>query len=755
MPTLEIYRSHDLSPHSISSEDGGPTPSEIAVYERMIDWQLDSLEEARDAWIANDTTRALTLVARQIFQRLGSEKSVPHGPTSPEGFLEAAELAMKGEVTLLHFGPVKIGTPIDWFSRSDVDHQWTVHLNYMYWINGLAETYRATGEERYAERWLEIVEDFLSNMPYGSPKMNYTSSRPAVLNHAKTCNNGESFGCPDAWISLACHIRIESWIHGLICLAGSKALTPFRALKIIASLNDEHLHIMVANPRENTPNQYLAISSSMVKLGVSFPEFKASNVAFQIGYQRLLRTIDNVMFADGSDLEQSVNYNVRFCNAMADMAEYLGAHAPERALVFREAARKRAMFIAGLLTPLGRTVSLAKTGLMPIQEKISDWADSLDLPCLHHIVSGGLRGEAPPFTSVAFPYGGYYSFRNNWSPTSDYLFFKASLNGTGHMHEDCLSIHISSGGKDLIIDSGNFSYTNQTPIDAAMNAYSVSSASHSTVLVDGHGQSRLYQRTKRPWNHDEAPHLRAVEQSALPNRALMGKFFEYVEGSYEDGYGADGSIPVRHHRSIVWLKGLGWLILDRFTEAKGHELTGVWTMSPEFSRDQVNLDPQNIAAASPDCAITLLPLSALPLTVTMLHGSDEPTGGWFSPQYGTREPKPDIHITWKSPDSNCLHATLILPRQVKAETTLSEPNAQAGSLNATVKIDGESHLALSCSSAGKESETQIIWTTNDGAMRKLIIPSEGSPQEFTTDNPAGSPLQPIPTPACPDTSYVS
>ncbi len=722
----------DTEEPMLAKRDDTPPHPELSLedqcyYAKMMDWQFSGLEQARESWQRGDYHQALGHVSDHLRNDLSRQTGAPHGPSSHGDSVVNANRILEGKVILLQYKPVAIGEPIDWFLRSQEDAQWTVHLSYMYWINPLATAYELTGDERYAERWTRIITDFLDSMAYGNPRLAYNPSRAPVLNHSKTCNNGESWGSPDTWISLSCHCRAEALLYGLRLLARSPWLTDALLLRITASLMDEHLHVMITNPRENTPNQFLAISSTMVRLGVSLPIFKAANTAFQLGHQRMLRAIGNVMLADGSDMEQSINYNVRFCDAMADMAEYLAPHAPASAEIFYEVSRKRAVFIAALITPLGRTVSLAKTGIMPMQGRMQGWDARLGLPWLRYVLSSGTEGPKPPFTSLAFPYGGYYTLRSDWRESADYLFFKTSEHGLGHMHEDCLSLHISSGGRDLLVDSGNYSYTRQTPLDAVMNDYSESSLSHSTVLVDGRSQCRISLRKRRQWNHDEVPKLRGAERPSLPGPHGSGKFFQFAQGSYEDGYGPDAAIRAVHQRSVVWILGAGWLVLDRVQTDVPREISAIWTLAPGFHG---TMEKESWGVHS-KVGLTLLTLAQAPIPLAVFDGSESPVAGWFSDQYGSRVPKPDIHVRLPSTGRETLFATLILPTQVTQPDQTTERSLTK--LESQVALPGVGNLSLDYNTAGGAfTEFSVEWTPMAQPVRKLVV-KEGSATELHGD----------------------
>ncbi len=722
---------------------------ELAVFSRMIDWQMTGLEDARDLWQQGLLEEALILVSKVVLNEL-SRNSDPFKIREVASPLELAEEALRDRICLHNDDLIFIGRPINWFTRIDVDRQWTIHISYMNWINALAVAYQKTGDERFAGRWFEVIEDFLDHIPYGCNALDYSPSQPLFSIGRKTCNNGESSSGPDTWISLSCHCRTDNWLAGLTALAKSPAATPRRVLRILTSLYDEHLFVMLTNPRENTPNQFLSISASVLALGLAVPYFKGAASAFLIGFDRLLRAVDNVMLPDGSDLEQSINYNISFCDRLLNNAERLDRASPERAQLLRKFAERRALFVTATLTPAGRTVSLAKTGIQPMVDRIVVWGSKLNQPAITAMVTGSAGGEASGITSLAFPYGGYYVMRSDWSREADYLFLKTSRHGIGHMHEDCLSLHVSSGGTDLIVDAGNFSYTTQTPLDAAMNEYCHSTRSHSSVLVDGFGQARMDLKKTRAWNHDEAPHLRAAEQKPLPDRVWQGRWMEFAEGFYTDGYGPEALVGVEHHRMVVWIKGLGWLVLDRMSSAVGHTFSQIWTLSPELkSAEALSFgDVPGVLASGAGQSFSLLTWGDERHRVAVHLGEDGPVRGWFSPRYGDRVPKADVWFDWVATSGISVRATLLVPSSLAGRECRSSTQATAEDFQVQADLGGLGKLTVDLTSlSSHQPGVQVEWLPTDGFPSGLRLePGSAMPGENWGGNTGGrEKLMPMPT----------
>lgn len=105
----------------------------------------------------------------------------PHTiPPASEAVMAVARGLLDNKLSLLNSEPFDLGDPIDWNQFSDDHPQLTSHLGYMYWLEPLGLAYAATGEECYAEKFLEIIESFLVRLPYGTSQLKWHRARPGV-----------------------------------------------------------------------------------------------------------------------------------------------------------------------------------------------------------------------------------------------------------------------------------------------------------------------------------------------------------------------------------------------------------------------------------------------------------------------------------------------------------------------------------------------------------------------------------------------
>ena len=169
---------------------------------------------------------------------------------------------------------------------------------------------------------------------------------------------------------------------------------------------------------------------------------------------------------------------------------------------------------------------------------------------------------AAPRLSADLRETGYYVMRGR---RGDHLVFDAGphgfLNG-GHAHSDALSVVLTADGLPLLVDPGTATYT----MDRALRDRFRSTAMHNTVAVNGRSQSEP----------DGPFHWRTRASARAPIwRAASG--FDYVEGLH------DGYAPIVHARSVLALRGIGWVIVDHLLGEEAATADAYWHLHPAWS----------------------------------------------------------------------------------------------------------------------------------------------------------------------------
>jgi hypothetical protein len=188
------------------------------------------------------------------------------------------------------------------------------------------------------------------------------------------------------------------------------------------------------------------------------------------------------------------------------------------------------------------------------------------------IATEGKQGTRPDHTSHLFPWAGQVIMRSGWDRRASYLAFEVGPFGTGHQHEDKLSVTVFAYGRALLVEGGSYAY------DASQwRRHVLSSQAHNVVLVDGAGQQR---RGRRDTFRSQDP----VDAGFQSSDSL-----DFARGVYEGDFA--GGIPARHTREVLFDKRhVLFVIRDHLAALDGreHRFESLW----HVDAPQLNGDPQ-------------------------------------------------------------------------------------------------------------------------------------------------------------------
>jgi hypothetical protein len=232
-----------------------------------------------------------------------------------------------------------------------------------------------------------------------------------------------------------------------------------------------------------------------------------------------------------------------------------------------------------------------------------------------------LTPKPPAETSKAFQKSGVVVMRYDWKSESNMLVFDAGPQGMdncGHGHADALSVICSAQNSDWLVDPGTFVYT----ASKEWRDYFRSTQAHNTIVIDGQGQAQPSEAFK--WLNLCPGRLERWATS--PN-------LDYACGMHE-GY-RRLTDPVVHRRHVVFVKPDLWFLLDDLTGAGIHSLEFFFHFHPDV---QLHIDEHACCATRGDRRFLVMgnPLVSL----DAVRGEEGPVQGWYSRDYGHREPAP-------------------------------------------------------------------------------------------------------------------
>ena len=498
----------------------------------------------------------------------------------------------------------KFDSDIDWTLNPINYNEWPWQLNrHQFWVT-LGTAYLATGEEKYAKEFVYQMTDWVRKCPV---------PRNDNGNHSAT------------WRTIEAGIRMgQTWPSAYYIFLNSPSFSDDAMVTMVKSMV-EHAHHLMRWP--TTGNWLTMECNGLMHVGVLFPEFKDAERWRKTAGERLYAELDRQVYPDGAQIELSTGYHqVALSNfAMAwDIAHLNGISMPGDYV-----AKMEKMFDYDLKVsmPDGYAPGLNdanRTNMAAMMKQgmgyFPDRKDYLWLSTL------GKAGTKPTLGSIALPFSGHLVMRTGWDRDDLYALFDAGPFGYGHQHEDALSFVLYAYGKYMLVDPGNYPYDSSD-----WRKYVLSTRAHNTIMVDGEEQHRRGR-----------PRLQYVLSKPMPIKWSSDTKHDYACSSYDDGYGHDNSIKVKHTRSIFFVKPEYWIVIDRLTspDAKAHKYDSAFHL--DMSGAKVDDVTKSVTTTDEKGAnLTIFPMSDDGLNVRVVSGQKEPiVQGWMPDKGYTCRPIP-------------------------------------------------------------------------------------------------------------------
>jgi len=369
---------------------------------------------------------------------------------------------------------------IDDFSGGDIKAVW--ELSRFGFVFSLVRAYWRTGDEKYAEGFWKIVEDWRKYNP------------PQTGPHWK-CGQEIAF-------------RIMAWIFGLYGFIGAKATTPDRVVELsrMIAVSAERIESNISYALSQKNNHPISEALGLWTVGVIFPEFSAAARWKDRGRKILEKCALELIYPDGTFSQHSSNYHRLMLHDYLWVLSLADKNGETFSEALMERVRAAGCFLGGVIDPTtGRVPNLgANDGalILPLTN-----CDYLDYRPVTQAIQVLLTGErvfppgpwdealycmglmAPEYTGTVeevlggssyFKNGGYLILRGNHSRgvircTPEYRHRPS--------HADQLHLDLWRGDVNILRDSGTYSY-NSPPDDS----YFSSTAAHNTVEFDGRDQ---------------------------------------------------------------------------------------------------------------------------------------------------------------------------------------------------------------------------------------------------------------------------
>ncbi len=343
-----------------------------------------------------------------------------------------------------------------------------------------------------------------------------------------------SYQAPTTWdFGMGFANNCGSWFHEIRQIvhhppadSSPTELVPARALAnmVIFSATDD-IARPLKDPRDCVGNQQIHMAGTLVSMARLLPGLRDAEAWEALGIDRMKNgAIARFILPDGGDLEQSFNYNAHLLSGYTNIARLFdGQERPDWVDQLFASAIKRIRLLNSLRLASGTMPSVGNNSygrdLRETNAPGSTFHDPLVARILDRLLYENEQqlGE-PAYTSIAFPYSGYYLMRNGWDPDSSSLFFKSSRPGAGHNHPDNNGIELAAYGRHLLVTRESPPYQAPHLPEAQKKEYlwvkeykgEHARWTSNNLLIDGCGQvpgfhTIGYENTipKQPWYSSE------------------------------------------------------------------------------------------------------------------------------------------------------------------------------------------------------------------------------------------------------------
>jgi hypothetical protein len=619
-------------------------------------------------------------------------------PDESQQILHDADALLAGEFNLLGYRGLSFGSPIDWqldpvrsrraplahWSQIDPldpalvgDSKIAWELSRHQWVVRLAQAFAITKDSRYATAAVNAIEHWIDANPVGRG-LNWASSLEVAF-------------------------RVIAWAWTLALLRDAAAISPAFTTRLLASIHAHAAHVRKYLSYYFSPNTHLTGEAlGLFYAGTLFPHFRDAADWRATGARILVEQSRIQIGDDGVYFEQSTCYQRYTCEFYLHFLLLAARHGMAIPADVPSRVSRMFDFLVSMRRPDGSMplVGDADDGcLMPLVCRDPDdfrgvfavYAAMFRRPDVAAASGGpapevlwllgpdGVRhihqtnhASTPPPASRVFDPGGYAIMRSGWDRDAHQLILDTGPLGchvsSGHGHEDLLAIQCSVFGDRVLVDAGTYGYT----AEPAWRNYFRSAAAHSTVTVDGLGQSE----PTGPFGWRRRPRAVLREWITTPEFDVA----DAVHNAY-----AHLERPVVHRRRVVFVKPDFWVLIDDIRGERTHTID----LSFQFA-------PLRVELVSPDCCrvqtergavLWVVPLASTPMVNTIRSGELEPIRGWISERYGHKQPSPALVCSARTRLPMRAITVLYPARDRSAQPPAIERLSDHGTLNG-VRVDG-------------------------------------------------------------------
>jgi len=392
---------------------------------------------------------------RQGFQKAGED------PAQRDNILRQAEQYMQNLYILpgTDGKPLFAGDPPAWHDRKVADEEYLWQLNRMPEQHPLTAAYLMTGEEKYAEKALGNILNWIKECPIPPLVTEDT-------NYVRRTFNGLS-----PWRALEVGIRMfSSWRNAYTRLLHCPLMTPQVHETFVLAMYDHARVLAIASPLiwpKANHNHYIHEVLGLLVLCCLFPEWKEAAAWKEQAIREFLRCVRMQITPEGGQVEGCPGYH-NICMSMLYSAAQIMVEndipLPEE---FVRSLNQASAYAAWTMKPTGLVASIGDTAITPYDLPAQAasfrklFGENGEYEKVLPLVDRSKPESNVPGGIQHFITLGQITARTGWKRDDSYFMLVCNTPVVnGHSHQDPMTFVLTLEGRDVVTDPSYCTYMN-------------------------------------------------------------------------------------------------------------------------------------------------------------------------------------------------------------------------------------------------------------------------------------------------------
>ncbi len=426
----------------------------------------------------------------------------------------------------------------------------------------------------------------------------------------------------DRLLNAGIRLRADGWPTLFYSFLGSEYFRDATIVLMLAAFAQHGTYLR--NHHRTDGNHMIMEITGLATLATAFPEFKGAAEWLDYVHNRASEEAARQFYPEGVQKELCQNYHSIVIRDFERLAKLFDRNGMDTDARIHEMIYKGWDHLAYTAKPNGHGLLLNDANDQSFEQMIRSRAQTYERADWLYIYANGREGVEPERgPSVVYPWSGRVISRNGWHRQAQWSVFDIGPWGIGHEHNDKLHLSIHAHGRDLLVDSGRYTYRDYATTDPRnKRGYVRRSWGHNVVLVDGQSQ-----------NDDVAEYSRPVESYRI------GEDHTFAMGCFDKGW--YGHRKGTHTRAVVYVTDRFWLVCDSLELDNPATVQALWHLHPDCTADLQGTTLLTTDRGCGNLRLTPVPVDNSDWNAQVVKGRTEPTlQGWYSPEQNELVPSP-------------------------------------------------------------------------------------------------------------------